>query len=106
MGANAQRIFVLNLITQDGETLGMEGLAHLEAMATHAGVMGPGIVVVHDGILDVPDGHEQVTLGVEEAARHGWRLVVADVADEWAEWPTHDPLKLGRVLEELAITED
>ncbi|HLF41925.1 MAG TPA: uridine diphosphate-N-acetylglucosamine-binding protein YvcK [Acidimicrobiia bacterium] len=106
MGADAQRVFVLNLVTQDGETLGMDGAAHLDAMATHAGVTGPGIVVVHGGILEVPEGHEQVMLDVEGAARHGWRVVVADVASEWGDWPTHDPLKLGRVLEELAITEE
>ena len=105
MSADAQKIFILNLVTQDGETLGMDGAAHLEAMATHAGVTGSGIVVVHDGVLEVPEGHEQVTLDVEAAAGHGWRVVVADVASEWADWPTHDPLKLGRVLEELANTE-
>jgi uncharacterized cofD-like protein len=106
MSADAQKIFVLNLVTQDGETLGMDGAAHLDAMAVHAGVAGPGIVVAHSGLLDVPEGHEQVTLDVEDAARHGWRVVFADVANDWAEWPTHDPLKLGRVLEELANTED
>ncbi|MDP9493657.1 MAG: uridine diphosphate-N-acetylglucosamine-binding protein YvcK [Actinomycetota bacterium] len=106
MSADAQKIFVLNLVTQDGETLGMDGAAHLDAMATHAGVTGSGIVVVHDGVLEVPEGHEQVTLDVEAAAVHGWRVVVADVASQWADWPTHDPLKLGRVLEELANTED
>jgi len=105
MTADAQKIFVLNLFTQDGETLGMNGLAHLEAMAAHAGVSGPGIVVVHDGILEVPAGHEQVSLDIEEAARHGWRVVAGDVANEWSDWPTHDPLKLGRVLENLANTE-
>ncbi|HEY6636023.1 MAG TPA: uridine diphosphate-N-acetylglucosamine-binding protein YvcK [Acidimicrobiia bacterium] len=106
MGADAQKIFILNLVTQDGETLGMNGLAHLEAMESHVGISGPGIVVVHDGVLEVPEGHERVTVDVEEAASHGWRVVLADVADEWADWPSHDPLKLGRVLEKLANTED
>ena len=106
MGADAQKIFILNLVTQDGETLGMDGVAHLEAMERHVGVFGPGIVVVHDGLLDVPEGHDRVTLDVEEAARHGWRVVLADVANDWADWPSHDPLKLGRVLEKLANAED
>jgi hypothetical protein len=106
MGADAQKIFILNLVTQDGETLGMNGVAHLEALESHAGVAGPGIVVVHDGHLDVPEGHDRVTVDVEEAALHGWRVVLADVVDEWADWPTHDPLKLGQVLEKLANTED
>lgn len=102
MGADAQRVFVLNLVTQEGETLGMTGVEHLEALDTHVGLRGPGIVVAHDGPLDIPEGHEAVTLTREEAASFGWELVVSDLADEWSDWPQHDPLKLGRVLEQLA----
>jgi uncharacterized cofD-like protein len=106
MGAAAQRVFVLNLVTQDAETLGMGGAEHLLALAKHVGITGPGIVVAHDGPLTVPDGHEQVRIATDDAARHGWRVVFADVAAETADWPEHDPLKLGRVLEKLAVTED
>lgn len=106
MGATAQRVFVLNLVTQDGETLGMKGAEHVDALAKHVGVAGPGIVVAHDGPLDVPEGHDQVMIDPESAARQGWRVVFADVAEETADWPEHDPLKLGRVLEKLAVTED
>ncbi|MET0565437.1 MAG: uridine diphosphate-N-acetylglucosamine-binding protein YvcK [Acidimicrobiia bacterium] len=106
MGAAAQRVFVLNLVTQDAETLGMSGAEHCEALAKHVGVTGPGIIVAHDGPLEVPAGHQRVTIETGDAARHGWRLVFADVADETADWPRHDPLKLGRMLERLAVTED
>jgi len=106
MGAPAQRVFVMNLVTQDGETLGMNGAEHLQGLAKHVGVTGPGIVVAHDGPLDVPERHEAVRIETEDAARHGWRVVFADVADEKADWPEHDPLKLGRVLEQLASTKD
>jgi uncharacterized cofD-like protein len=106
MGATAQRVFVLNLITQDGETLGMSGAEHVDALAKHVGVAGPGIVVAHDGPLEVPEGHDRVVIDPEDAARHGWRVVFADLADETADWPEHDPLKLGRVLEKLAVTEN
>jgi len=102
MGATAQKVFVLNLVTQDGETLGMTGENHLEALLVHAGIEGPGVVVAHEGDLDVPEGHDAVTLDAEAASRHGWRVVFADVADQPADWPAHDPMKLGRVLEELA----
>ena len=102
MGATAQKVFVLNLVTQDGETLGMTGEDHLEALLVHAGIEGPGVVVAHEGDLDVPEGHDAVTLDAEAASRHGWRVVFADVADQPADWPAHDPMKLGRVLEELA----
>lgn len=99
--AGGQKVVVMNLITQDGETLGLSGLGHLEALQEHAGIRGPGVVVVHDGPVDVPAGHERVTLDVEDAASLGWRVVFADVAHAGADWPEHDPLKLGRVLEEL-----
>lgn len=106
MRARGQRVFVLNLVTQDGETLGMGGAAHLRALAEHGGIEGPGVVIVHDGELDLPGGHERVTVDVEAASELGWRVVFADVADDRADWPTHDPLKLGRALESLTDSED
>lgn len=102
MDSDAQRVFVLNLVTQEGETLGMSGRDHLEALAGHVGVEGSGVVVAHDGPLRVPPGHEAVEVTAEDAARYGWELLLADVNDEWADWPQHDPIKLGRVLESLA----
>lgn len=106
MTASAQRVFVLNLVTQDGETLGMSGEQHLEALDRHVGIQGPGVVVAHDGPLDVPAGHDAVTVDQEAAASLGWRVVYADVADQDAEWPAHDPIKLGRVLEELCRSKE
>lgn len=101
MGSNAQRVFVLNLVTQSGETLGMSGAEHVAALAEHVGIKGPGVIVAHDGPLDIPAGHHAVTIAPEDAAAYGWDLVVADLVDEWSDWPQHDPLKLGRVLERL-----
>ena len=106
MAASAQKVFVMNLVTQDGETLGMTGLDHLEALRDHGGVEGPGVVIVHDGDLDVPTDHDRVTVDVEEASALGWRVVFADVADDRADWPAHDPIKLGSVLEKLTHTQD
>lgn len=101
MEARAQRVFVLNLVTQDGETFGMDGGEHLGALAEHVGVTGPGFLVAHEGPLDVPPGHQQVRVDAAAAGEHGWELVTADVADEWSDWPAHDPLKLARVLERI-----
>lgn len=102
LGASARRVFVLNLVTQDGETLELTGADHLDALAAHAGVTGPGVVVHHEGALEIPSGHARVTLDQEQASIRGWDIVFADVADQQADWPKHDPLKLGRVLEGLA----
>lgn len=105
MSAKAQKVFVLNLVTQDGETLRMTGADHLAALGSHAGIEGPGVVIGHSGDLEVPDGHDPVTVRPEQASRYGWRVVYADVADRRAAWPQHDPLKLGRVLESLVAAE-
>ena len=105
-GSKAQKVFVLNLVTQDGETLGVDGAQHLQALSTHSGIEGPGVVVVNEGPIDVPLGHEQVAVGEEAASRLGWEVVFADVVDESTAWPAHDPLKLGRVLEELVLGGD
>jgi uncharacterized cofD-like protein len=104
--SDAQKVFVLNLVTQDGETLGMSGVEHLEALHKHAGIEGPGVIVAHDGGLDIPEGHHRVIIDNGEAAALGWRVVFADVAHEGADWPEHDPLKLGRILEELAVSDE
>jgi uncharacterized cofD-like protein len=101
MDAAAQRIFVMNLVTQEGETLGMDGAAHLAALEEQVGIQGPSIVVAHDGPLDVPPGHEAVRIEPGTAAERGWTVIFSDLADDQAAWPAHDPLKLGRVLEEL-----
>lgn len=106
MGSPARRVFVMNLVTQDGETLGMSGEDHLDALATHLGIYGPGTVVVHRGDLEVPKGLSPVNIDLAAAAERGWEVVDADVADGAADWPRHDPMKLGRVLAELAGTRD
>jgi len=100
--AESRRVLILNLITQDGETYDHTGRDHVDALANHGGVIGPGTIVVHDGPLTVPDGHQGVTVDESDAARHAWDVIYADVADAGAEWPQHDPIKLGRVLEDLA----
>jgi len=102
MDAPSQRVLILNLITQDGETFDHTGSEHVAAVAEHGGVTGPGAIVVHDGPLAVPEGHHGVTVDISNAGRHGWEVVYADVADAAAEWPQHDPIKLGMVLEDLA----
>ncbi len=97
----ARLVFVLNLVTQDGETLGLDGLSHVAALRDLAGLTRAGVIVAHAGELEVPDGHDRVTIDEASAASAGWRVVHADIADRSASWPAHDPGKLGRVLSTL-----
>jgi uncharacterized cofD-like protein len=105
MASNARRVFVLNLICQDGETLGLSGAHHLADLGETGGVKGPGVVVVHGSDLRLPSSSPvpvvAVQLAEEDAMTWGWSVRKADVADQEAEWPEHEPLALGVVLGEL-----
>ena len=100
--ARARLVFALNLVTQDGETLGMTGLEHLRACRAHGGLLRGGVVVAHQGPLEVPAGLSEVTLGEAEAGGFGWDVVYADIAARDVDWPAHDPLRLGRALAAVA----
>jgi uncharacterized cofD-like protein len=100
-GSRGKKVFVLNLLGQDGETLGMDGNDHLLALAELADIRGPGAVISHMGELDVPAGLKAVTVDQDDASRWGWQVVHHDVAALDVEWPAHDPMSLGRVLGEL-----
>ncbi|HJQ95603.1 MAG TPA: gluconeogenesis factor YvcK family protein [Acidimicrobiia bacterium] len=94
----ARKFFILNLIDQDGETIGLNGADHVRALASVAGIGGPGVIVGHDGHLDVPVDRVQVGIDPEEALLWGWDVVTAGLALLEADWPEHDPGALGKVL--------
>ncbi|CAN5251497.1 hypothetical protein BH18ACT5_BH18ACT5_18400 [soil metagenome] len=94
----ARKYFVLNLIDQDGETLGMSGADHVRALASIAGVGGPGVIVGHDGSLEVPPNHSMVSIEPEDALVWGWDVMTANLAAERADWPEHSPSSLSRIL--------
>lgn len=105
MASNARRVFVLNLICQDGETLGLSGAQHLAHLGEIGGVKGPGAVVVHGSDLRLPPSPAVPVLAVhldeEDAMTWGWWVRQADVADHDADWPEHEPLALGGALSQL-----
>lgn len=99
MAASARKVFVCNLVTQDGETWDLDGPGHLQALSALGGIDGPGNVVVHDGPLEVPEGHSRIDF--DDVTVGTWEIRRADVADPAADWPAHDPFALAQVLEEL-----
>lgn len=87
-------VAVMNLVTQDAETLGMSGRDHLQALRVHGGVGRRGTVVVDVSDRPAPDGLERV--GLDETRE--WTVVRARVESATARWPEHDPALLGAVL--------
>jgi uncharacterized cofD-like protein len=99
--AKGRIVSVLNLVTQNAETAGFIGWDHIRAVQVHAGLLRAGGIVAHRGDLDVPDSVDRVEIDADEAATLGWDLYEADVADPAAEWPAHDPIKLGAALRQV-----
>ncbi|KAA3634966.1 MAG: hypothetical protein DWP92_11705, partial [Armatimonadetes bacterium] len=96
--SRAQLIYVANLITQDGETLGMDGADHLDALLRLTGVRPPGAIIANEHVIDTTPPLQPVTFDAEILATYGADLIAADLVDGSEEWPSHDPQKLGAVL--------
>ena len=100
--SKASLAWVLNLITQDAETLDMDGAAHLAALQTIGGVTREGTIAAHTGPLEVPPNLASVSISELDALQMGWVVTSGDLSDRESQWPQHDPFKLGTLLAELA----
>jgi uncharacterized cofD-like protein len=100
--SDANLVYVANLITQDGETLGMDGIDHLDAVLRLTGVRPPSTIVANEHVIDVPPPLQTITFDRELTATYGADLIADDLVDPGAPWPSHDPAKLGTVLAAIA----
>lgn len=100
--STADLVYVANLITQDGETLGMDAAAHVAALRDLTGVRLPDAIVAASGTVGVTTPLEPVRVDPRVLAADGIDVVLAELADTDADWPQHDPARLGSVLAELA----
>ena len=97
----AELIYVGNLVTQDGETLGMDGIDHLDALLRLTGVRPPRTIVANDRYMDVPPPLEMVDFDRELTATYGADLALSDLVDVDDAQPSHDPVKLGEALRNI-----
>jgi uncharacterized cofD-like protein len=108
--SRARVVLVLNLMTQPGETDGLDGPAHLAAIASHAGAGLLAAVLVHRGPIPEArlapyrrEGARPVLLDAATAARLGVERLEADlVAREGL--VRHDPGRLAEALVSVART--
>jgi uncharacterized cofD-like protein len=96
--SSAQLVYVSNLITQDGETLGLDLMAHVKALMDLAGVRKPDAIVAQSETVDVASPLEPVWVDRDELAAQGFFVEFAELADPAATWPQHDPALLGKAL--------
>jgi len=97
----AALVYVCNLITQDGETLGMEGTDHLDALLSLTGVRPPNAIVANAAAIAVEAPLGAVEVDAEAVATYGVDVAAADLVDPSAPWPRHDPARLGGLLARL-----
>ena len=104
-------VLPMNLMTQPGETRGMNGAAHLDAVARYAGAGVVDVVLVHSGAIPADrlpayreEGAEPVTFDREALECRGVRVVERDLL---ADGPLvrHDPDKLSRAIIDLGREE-
>lgn len=102
--SSAQLVYVANLITQDGETLGMDGIDHLDALLRLTGVRPPSAILANDTAIGTTPPLQSVQFDPDITATYGTDLVTSDVVDAGADWPSHDKGKLAVALHEIADT--
>lgn len=100
--SSAKLVYVANLITQDAETLGMDGMDHLDTLLRLTGVRSPSTIVSNENVIDVSPPLQRISFDTQLTATYGADLVSADLVDEAEGWPSHDPRKLGVVLATIA----
>ena len=102
--AKASLIYITNLVTQDGETLGLDAADHPDALPHLTGLRPPAAIVASDSPVHVDPPQEQLVVDGEAIAIYGVDLITADLLDREAERPVHDPSPLGEVLRGLVET--
>jgi uncharacterized cofD-like protein len=104
--SRARLVWVANLITQDGETLGMDGADHLEALLEQTGVRPPSAIVANSTAIEAAAPVESLVIDPEVLATFGVDVELGDLIDPTTPWPRHDPARLGGMLGRLTQSYD
>lgn len=99
--SSADVVYVCNLTTQDGESLGLGAAEHVRALLEFGGLKAPLTALIHQGGSPFPPGAESVAGDEEHVLALGVKPAFRDLLDRGVPWPQHDPMRLGRALEEL-----
>jgi len=107
-GADAPKIYVCNIMTQEGETEGYTAADHVEALLSHG---APGLLdlclansaPVQPGLLEKYRQEDAAPLAVdrERIAALGLGVVEKPVADQGGNYARHDPDLLAQAILEI-----
>jgi len=99
--SQARLIYVANVSTQDGETLGMDCADHLDALMRMSGMRPPAAIVANETSVTFPPPLEPLVVDEEVLATYGVDVVMGQFADVKSRVPRHDPVRLGGALARL-----
>ena len=99
--SDARLIYVANVSTQDGETLGMDCADHLDALIRMSGIRPPAAIVANEASVTFPPPLEPVQVDEEVLATYGVDVVLGHFVDVSSTVPRHDPVRLGGALARL-----
>ena len=94
LATEARRVFVCNNRMQQGETMGLDATAHVEALLAHTGPEAVDAVVVQDPGFP----HDPVPVDPAALRALGIDMLAADVSDDKG---AHDPERLAKALSDL-----
>ncbi|MGB9678475.1 MAG: gluconeogenesis factor YvcK family protein [Thermoanaerobacteraceae bacterium] len=107
--SKALKIYVLNIMTQPGETLGYSAVDHVCALFSHK-LKSLDYIIVNSGIIPttyveryVKDKSLPVEYDVKELTKIGIRTIEEDVVALKKEYIRHDEKKLAKVIMNLII---
>lgn len=95
--SKARLIYVMNLTTQDGETLGMDAVDHVSALIELSGIRPPTHVIANATPVDAPDPLEPMKVEPDLLRTYGVDVVMADLVGQ-SDGAVHDPARLAGVL--------
>ena len=99
--ARGRLVYVANVSTQDGETLGMDCADHLDALIRMSGIRPPAAIVANEASVTFPPPLEPLRVDGEVLATYGVDVVTGHFVDLDSTVPRHDPVRLGGALARL-----
>ncbi len=99
--SQARLVYVANVSTQDGETLGMDCADHVDALIRMSGIRPPAAIVANETSVTFPPPLEPLQVDEEVLATYGVDVVLGHFVDLTSTVPRHDPVRLGGALARL-----
>ncbi len=106
--SKAKKVFVVNAMTQPGETDGFSAFDHVKKFTEVAKVGYPDYAVVNTRMpyykllkRYLAEGQEPVVPDVSEFAKHNVRVIAEDLIGESENFVKHSPEKLSEVLKRI-----